>query len=705
MDIVRGAYDKPVSTKRLVGNLEKIGLEGILYTGYPIIGLTDNKYSLDALLITPQLGVVLFDIVEEPEYSNRAEARDEIYNAMVSRLINVKGLSQSRGQLSFDLNIITYAPAWNAVDEDDVIVSDKQLEQFIQEGNSEKNADKYKKILEAIQAITKLKQKIVRKTANEASKGAILNELEKSIANLDKFQSKAVIETSDGIQRIRGLAGSGKTIILALKAAYLHSKFPEWKIGVTFYTRSLKSQFRDLITKFTIEHTNDEPDWSKIKIMQAWGSPSDDGFYYSFCKRNGVDYHNFDSARYKFKGDENLLEQICALATSSVEHPKPEFDVILIDEAQDFSSAFLRLCYHSLKESDPNNPANRRLVYAYDELQKLNEVTLPNPKEIFGSAIDFHEDKDKPDQDVILPVCYRNSAPVLVAAHGLGFGIYREVKKGNNLVTMFQETELWKDVGYTVIDGKLELGKSVELARDKKTSPELITQKVPINDLISFHKFNSAEDQNKWIANEIEKNLEEDELTFRDIIVIHPNAYYSKSETSPLRALLVKKGIKAHLAGVSTSRDDFFIDDSIAFTSIFRAKGNEAAMVYIMHTNYCWGGMELIKRRNTLFTAITRSKGWVRACGMGSGLDDLMEEFKQIKDNKFHLKFKYPTKEEMAQMNLIHRERSMEEKRTILRGTEDAESLLRKLENNEIQKEDLPSEIREKLKKLLDDSE
>ena len=32
------------------------------------------------------------------------------------------------------------------------------------------------------------------------------------------LQSKAVIETVDGVQRIRGLAGSGKTIVLALKA-------------------------------------------------------------------------------------------------------------------------------------------------------------------------------------------------------------------------------------------------------------------------------------------------------------------------------------------------------------------------------------------------------------------------------------------------------------------------------------------------------
>ena len=47
--------------------------------------------------------------------------------------------------------------------------------------------------------------------------------LEKSIATLDQQQNRAAIETVEGVQRIRGLAGSGKTIVLAIKAAYFMS--------------------------------------------------------------------------------------------------------------------------------------------------------------------------------------------------------------------------------------------------------------------------------------------------------------------------------------------------------------------------------------------------------------------------------------------------------------------------------------------------
>jgi superfamily I DNA and RNA helicase len=51
-------------------------------------------------------------------------------------------------------------------------------------------------------------------------------------------------------------------------------------------------------------------------------------------------------------------------------------------------------------------------VYAYDELQKLNEgFSLPEPQEIFSTDI---------DSDDILYKCYRNSKEIIATAHALG---------------------------------------------------------------------------------------------------------------------------------------------------------------------------------------------------------------------------------------------------------------------------------------------
>jgi superfamily I DNA and RNA helicase len=98
------------------------------------------------------------------------------------------------------------------------------------------------------------------------SKGAILKAIEKEIANLDQWQKKAAIEVPDGPQRVRGLAGSGKTVVLALKAAYLQAQHPDWNIVVTFHTRSLSQQFKDLIERLLWNI----PETSRIGIVCAY---------------------------------------------------------------------------------------------------------------------------------------------------------------------------------------------------------------------------------------------------------------------------------------------------------------------------------------------------------------------------------------------------------------------------------------------------
>lgn len=37
------------------------------------------------------------------------------------------------------------------------------------------------------------------------------------------------------MQRIRGIAGSGKTVILCQKAALMHLKYPQWRIALVFF--------------------------------------------------------------------------------------------------------------------------------------------------------------------------------------------------------------------------------------------------------------------------------------------------------------------------------------------------------------------------------------------------------------------------------------------------------------------------------------
>lgn len=171
-----------------------------------------------------------------------------------------------------------------------------------------------------------------------------------------------------------------------------------------------------------------------------------------------------------------------------------------------------------------------------------------------------------------------------------------------------------------------------------------------------------------------------------------------------IRTALFDKNIPSHLAGVDTSPDIFFStgSDSITCTGIFRAKGNESGMVYIINADDCYASIfNLPTIRNRLFTAITRSKCWVRVCGIGDNMNRLIEEFNNIKDNKFQLNFNYPTKEQREHINIVNRDISIADIKKIEGKKSELLSIINDLEKGEILFEDLGEDQIKQLLKAL----
>lgn len=361
VNVIRGTTtDKPVSSQNLADYFEKrTDIEGTLYLGYPIIGTAQGGYKIDALLISKQHGVIVFQIEEGTKINkNVEEIQDESITKLESKFLQYKELLNKR-KLMVEIAVVTYAPAVRnypnhiSPDEYPILISNEDLENFINKCDWKQGEDYFEKVNSVIQAITTIRKKNPRTTTKPDSRGTKLKHLEESIANLDETQNAAVLETVEGVQRIRGLAGSGKTIVLALKVAYLHATHPDWQIAVTFNTRSLKGQFINLITKFTYEHTNEEPDWEKIKIIHAWGSPKMDGIYYEFCKIHNIEYFDFEAAKKLTPYEGQEFDAVCKKALTQLrERFLQYYDVILVDEAQDFSKYFLRICYHILKNQN-----------------------------------------------------------------------------------------------------------------------------------------------------------------------------------------------------------------------------------------------------------------------------------------------------------------------------------------------------------------
>lgn len=613
-------------------------VQGEAYLGYPIYfnKVTNEKTSVDMALIT-KIGVFIFNVLTIP-VPNYDEVQYDIYCRVKEKFMRLPALREKR-DLKFDFYSITYSTVRiNPIEDCAIAFSVDDVKDFVKENKKQEQFSDfdYDAILSAIQEAYGLNVRKERKGAVPGTKAYKINEANALIEKYDHAQMDAILGDMTGIQRIRGMAGSGKTVVLARKAVETFMAHREWTIVITYSTRALKEQLVRYIGKFYADKNDgEEYDKEKIKVMQAWGSASAPGVYYDVCKHHGITPLNFTEAKTKY-GKNRAFSKACEEVIRQVPNMEKMYDCILIDEAQDFDKNFLSLCLKVLG-------SDKRLVYAYDELQQLNEETMPTPQKIFGEEI---------QNDTPLTVCYRNQSPVIVTAHAIGMGMYRE---GHDLpLQMPGSPDVWAAIGYES-SKKIVDDEEVTLYRTPKTSPELL--KVDKNEIIDFLSYESFDDLKKALIQFLKDDIEKEKLLPSDIMIIDMDAIGSLTNRASIMTMInLESGyqgdLSIHMAG-SLNPEDFFRDDSIVYTSVFRAKGNETFMVYILNAQRCINSLVPRSDRNALFTAITRSKGWVRVMGYGEEMKSLCKEFEQIKKNEFKLHFDhYPTAEERKQMVL-----------------------------------------------------
>lgn len=701
LDIVFGENAGTIPARSLQAELQKLTISGTLYLGYPVLSTADSKVFVDALLVSEGHGLVAFDLSSkiegvrptDDEKAEIAERQNQIYAAIYNKLNTHANLRRGR-QLAVEVGVVTYHTGLaELVEEGEIIATPPARLSKVIARFGAVQPDILRTLNAAVQRVSTLRPPNKReRVIRSDSRGAVLKRIEREIANLDNWQNKGAIEYVNGPQRIRGLAGSGKTVVLALKAAYLHVRHPEWRIAVTFSSRALYQQFRDLIRRFTYDQIEDDPDWDKLLVMHAWGSTREPGIYSSICSVYGVAPIDWRTAtdRYGNRSFEGICEELNRVVVE--QGPKTVFDVVLVDEAQDQPTAFYRLLYNVV-------PPPHRVVWAYDDLQNLGDYEMRSEEVLFGSdangepLVRLRNEADKPKEDIVLPVCYRNTPWALATAHALGFGIYRP----QGLVNMFEEASIWFRIGYQLVGGRLELGQHVCLGRRSDSYPAYFGDLLDPADAVQARVFLGEKEQYKALAAAITKNIENDELDYSDILIVIPNTYSSKKVGARVMSTLAEAGITSHLVGVTTSRDAVFQGGSIAITHIHRAKGNEAAIVYIVNAEYCQGGFELSRKRNILFTAITRSRCWVRIFGVGHAMEQLVAECNAACKHNYELEFRYPTQEELKKLARAHRDMPEHEKRLWQDKFTAIEDVLRAVEEGEVPVDALPKPIRDKL--------
>lgn len=711
LEIVYGQSRNENAAQALAQRVESLNMSGTIYLGYPVLTTADEQVEVDALLVSPEHGLVAFLISDTAPPTNQdgwqpyVEAQDRLFGVLESYLGRHANLRERR-RLAVEPQTATIFPQVIQNGPEGVEGAFLSLDALPGWLETLDPIDKqYERALQAaLQRVATIKPSKKRsKVTGDKSRGAVLKQIESGIANLDFWQKTAAIESPEGPQRIRGLAGSGKTVVLALKAAYWHANNPDWRIAVTFSSRALYQQFEDLLTRFSFEYQNDRFDAEKLSILHSWGSFRKAGVYSSMAQALGVEPLDFLTAKERYGMDmafQGACRDLLKVANTHADIPAL-FDAVLIDEAQDLPPEFFQLVYKFTRHP-------KRIVWGYDELQRLSEAAMPSTDELFGfnakneSNVSLETPPNSPRRDIVLPICYRNSPWALATAHALGIGVYRE----GGLLQHPDESSLWSEIGYNVVNGSLTPGSPVFLRRSSGSTPEYFASLMDAHDAVAFHRFENEEAQDQWIAAEIAKNIQVDELEPDDILIVLPDTYRAKSRGPRLRRRLESAGIKAHQIGVTSSVDEMFIAGSVAIANIFRAKGNEAPMVYVADAQYCAGTFNAVTKRNTLFTAITRSRAWVRVCGhQGESkdsalLDRLFAEAEQVRENDYGLRFKVPTPDELRQIRHLHRDRPEEDESAVESSIKDIQKVVRRLKDGTIRLDEIKPELQPLLRQL-----
>lgn len=682
--------------------------ECILYYDFPIF--RDNEDILcrtNVLLISQFHGVIIF---ESPSMSNRncserglfviEQNINHLYRLIKSKLLRSKLLSGKRDSLKLIVGSAIYLPDCDKLsncDFDDfdseILFNRSQLLSYIKDfesHSSQLSSDEWrelKSIIEGAKGFIRPKERIISEN-DTSSKAYVLSKLEEEIHTFDSDQKRAAISLINGPQRIRGLAGSGKTIILAMKAAHIHLTNPEAMILYTFHTKSLYDFVKRLITRFYRQFTDFDPDWERVNILHGWGGKYNKGVYYNACIENSFVPLTFGKASSLDIACRNLLEKTTI---------QQKYDYIIIDEAQDFSMQFYWLCFRLAK----GGIFDRNIIWAYDELQSIMSARKKINTDIFGiytdggeHLMDFERSRNKYydlSNDIVLRKCYRNPREILVVAHALGLGVYSD-----HPVQMLENKEHWEDVGYNVTKGDCIDGEFTEIYRPEENSPLSIATLQTTNDIIKTFVADDFDSEIQWVCNEVISYIE-DGLFPNDILVICLNDSRAKEYYLKLSELLSEKRIMVNnILDNPYGIPDFNVDNHITLSRVHHAKGNEAACVFVMGIDSIESQMLTREGRNKLFTSFTRAKAWLRVSGIGLSADIFVKEINTAIEHIPYMKFTYPNK---VDIETLHRDYT--EKKSKMYQLE--EELYRKAEEMGLSEEEIIQFLLEKDNRRLKD--
>jgi superfamily I DNA/RNA helicase len=201
---------------------------------------------------------------------------------------------------------------------------------------------------------------------------------------MDREQERLAKSMGDGHHLVRGVAGSGKTIVLACRARHLREVHPDWRILVLCFNRVLADHLARTIGVDDRLHVLTFHAWCGRELRRA-------NVAMPPAPERGQAWHEY------WEQVPKLLRDAYASGQAS----PGGYQAILVDEGQDFANDWYRVILKAL------DPATNSLFIALDSSQNIYDRKI-SWREL-GVQIVGHSR--------VLRVNYRNTRPILDAAY------------------------------------------------------------------------------------------------------------------------------------------------------------------------------------------------------------------------------------------------------------------------------------------------
>lgn len=403
------------------------------------------------------------------------------------------------------------------------------------------------------------------------------------IKTMDLHQENLAKQIGDKNRLIRGVAGSGKTLILASRAKMLAKDHPDWKILILCYNISLSQNI--------------------AQIVQAMSSEPENLFDFHFGE-NGLEtdvsipenihVRNFHQwLKNDLKTNENRLDTYIELLDKG-EAISPKYDAILIDEGQDFEPNWLQLVSHCLNEE------TQSLLLVEDRAQ-----TIYSRKRSYvqDTGLDFR------GRSKILNINYRNTSQIVELAWDF-----------------FQSHSALKN---KVVQGETDGVEIISPRSTKRKGPKAALMKVD-----SFQK------EMKIIARQIKQLHEIKKIPYSEILILYRvKRTHREDIIGSIKRALEKESLPfSWVTENEASKRNFNRDEeTVKISTIDSSKGLDFQAVFIVKADTMPFPLEQDKEREVslMYIAMTRAKEYL--CISYSGESEFTEYFDGMREKGIRL--------------------------------------------------------------------